>query len=53
MISFADGPDQGSLKVSRLAFNRPVPGDALRPAFLDDKRYRAVGWPEIEGWLRE
>ena len=52
-VAFTNGADQGSLKVIRLQFNQPPREGALRLSFLDDERYRAVGWPEIEKWLRD
>jgi outer membrane biogenesis lipoprotein LolB len=51
-VAFANGTDQGSLKIIRLQFNQPPREGALGLAFLDDERYRAVGWQEIEKWLR-
>jgi len=52
-VVFSDGEVQGSLKVMSLRFNQPLREEAVRPAFLEDDRYRAVGWPEIETWLRD
>jgi hypothetical protein len=52
-VTFANGADQGSLKIIRLQFNQPPREGALRLSFLDDERYRAVDWPEIEKWLRD
>ena len=52
-IDFSNGTDQGSLRVSRLQFNQPPREGALSLSFLDDDRYRAVGWTEIEAWLRD
>ena len=52
-VAFSNGTDQGSLRVIRLEFNRPLREGALRLSFLDDGRYRAVGWSEIEKWLRD
>ena len=52
-VVFDGATDRGRLKIIRLRFNPPLREDALRPDFLDDGRYRAVGWPEIEGWLRD
>jgi len=52
VVVFTGGEGQGNLKVIRLRFNQPFREEALRPIFLEDKRYQAVGWPEIETWLR-
>ena len=52
-VVFSGGEGQGSLKVMRLRFNQPLREEALRLAFLEDDRYRAVGWPEMETWLRD
>ena len=50
-LVFAVGDGRGTLRVARLGFNQPLREEALHPGFLDDDRYREVGWPEIEKWL--
>ena len=52
-VSFSNGTDQGSLKIIRLRFNQPPREGALRLSFLEDERYRAVGWSEIEKRLKD
>lgn len=51
-IALSNGTDRGSLRVIRLRFNQPPRQDAFRLSFLNDERYRAVTWTEIEEWLR-
>jgi outer membrane biogenesis lipoprotein LolB len=51
-IAMANGAARGSLRIIRLQFNQPPRPDSFRLDFLADERYRAVGWPEIEAWLR-
>ncbi len=51
-VAFSTGSTEGRLKVIRLRFNQPQKEDPFRLSFLNDERYRAVGWPEIEKWLR-
>lgn len=52
-VTLTNGVDQGRLRILRLRFNPPPKEAAFRLSFLDDGRYRAVGWPEIEKWLRD
>lgn len=52
-VAFSNGTGLGSLRVIRLRFNQPLREGALRLSFLEDERYRGVGWPEIEKWLRD
>ncbi|OGD18290.1 MAG: hypothetical protein A2W03_14230 [Candidatus Aminicenantes bacterium RBG_16_63_16] len=51
-VSFSNGTDQGSLRIIRLRFNQPPREGALRLSFLEDERFRAVGWSEIEKLLK-
>jgi hypothetical protein len=51
-IALDRGGDQGSLKILRLRFNVPSREDAFRLSFLEDKRFTAMTWTEIERWLR-
>ncbi len=51
-VSFSNGTDQGRLRIIQLRFNQPPREGALQPSFLDDKRYRSVGWSEIEKRLK-
>jgi outer membrane biogenesis lipoprotein LolB len=51
--AFSNGTDQGRLRVLQLRFNQPTREEAFQLSFLDDARYRAVGWDEIEKWLSD
>jgi outer membrane biogenesis lipoprotein LolB len=52
IIALDYGGDQGSLRILRVRFNEPIEKDALRLSFLEDARYMAVTWTEMEKWLR-
>jgi hypothetical protein len=51
-IALSNGTDRCTLRVIRLRFNQLPRQDAFRLSFLNDERYRAVTWTEIEEWLR-
>jgi outer membrane biogenesis lipoprotein LolB len=53
LIFLTRAADRGSLKVLRLDFNRPLKDEAFRLAFLEDSRYTATSWEEIEKWLHD
>jgi outer membrane biogenesis lipoprotein LolB len=51
-ISLSRAADRGDLKILRLTFNHPLKDGAFKLAFLEDAKYAAVTWEEIERWLQ-
>lgn len=52
LITLSHAGDKGTLRILRLNFNQPLKKDAFRLSFLEDEKYAAATWAEIEKWLR-
>lgn len=52
ILSLSGPGEQGLLKILRLNFNQPLKEGAFELAFLEDPKYSAATWDEIEQWLK-